>query len=514
MMYMEIIKNFIKEDDIISIKRTENFNGYYIKVECTSIISPEFNELSSALSRKKGNDTIRITIKSMIDEQSTVMYSEGNDIEDFIQDVEIVFDESGSYCLELDIIKDRAQSIISIYEISLFIDYLESLSLEAILNEFSKILNRYQKIKFNIIENEDINFNNSIIYFGNEVENNNCNIDRNKPIEYRTQLCNFINASKYKLSYLDFNFDFCNNLNENTMRLKQIFQKLEYVLCLISICDRSEIIEKNKVTYSLTGYKTINYDVNYNELSYTDNMSQFTEICKWLYQEDEKNLAIKIGIIRNIISISVQNDNFEDIQSDILYSIKSSHEIYLKENVEKYLQVKKEVTNSLFDLMKNISEIANNVGNKLRNNIIGIVTFFVSIIITNSLSDNKLNNIFTKDITMISISFIFISFFYMIFSIRDAYGEIDRFKVLYNRIKNNYDGILDPDDIKNIFHNDEYFDEDKKYINKKITSLIVFWILFMLIISFVIFVLGDFKFEYISQAKNNFMDIFNETFNK
>lgn len=501
MMYMKLIEKFVDEKNIEAKECTENFKGYYIEVKCNSIISLNENDFSELLNFKCEEDKLRIIIKT-IDDDSSINYSEGEDIKDFIEDISIMFEGEGKYLLKIDIIKEIKKEKISVYDLSLFIEYLESLSLESILESFSKYLNKYEKINFNIIYEKDVDLDNSIIYFGNKVDRDVIDVDRSKFINYRSKLCNFINASKYKLSYLDFNYKYDENLNDNLIKLKQIFQKLEYIISLISICDRSEIIENNRIIYSLTGYKTINCEVDYKKLEYNENMSQFTQICDWLY-EDEKKLSTKIGIIRNIISISVEDEKFEMIKSNILYSIKSAHEIYLKENVEKYLQVKKEVTSSLFDLMQNVSEIANSIGSKFRNNIIGIVTFFVSIIITNSLSDNHLKNIFTKDITIISIGFIIISIIYIRISIKDTYSEIDRFKTLYERIKNNYDGILDPDDIKNIFHNDKYLYEDEKYIKEKIKYSIKFWIIFMLLISFIVFILGDFKLEYISEPINN-----------
>ena len=71
--------------------------------------------------------------------------------------------------------------------------------------------------------------------------------------------------------------------------------------------------------------------------------------------------------------------------------------------------------------------------------------------------------------------------------------EIERFQQIYNRSKENYEGILNPEDIKNIYNDDKYFKEDKVYIKKKIRAITICWIIFLVVILVAIYLLGDFK---------------------
>lgn len=504
---MVIASNFINTNNTINIELNENFSGFYAQITCSSIISPEVDELIETLSKINSRDKVRISIKSVEDETNILNYSNSSNINDFIEDISIRFEDEGEYVLSIDFVKGISNNIISIYDIKLFTEYLEKLSLESILSEFSRILSSDGKVFFDLINDTGINLSSSTIYFGSDINDFQINeFNRNRSLNDRSKICNFINSSKYKLSYLDFDFN-C-EVDRSNIRICEIFNKIKCMISLVSICDRSEVIDKNSIEYSLTGYKTINFNINYKSFIYTDNMKQYTEICEWLYKDDSKNLTDKVGIIRNIISISVIDNDITTIQSNLLASIKSSHEIYLRDNVEKYLQVKQEVSNNLFDLMKNVSQISDNVGDKLKNNIIGIVTFFISIIITNSLSDNRLKNIFTKDITIISIGFILFSIIYMKYIIKDSEEEIKRFEILYERTKGNYKGVLDDSDINNIFHDDKYLKEDISYINKKISNSKKIWILFIVIITLLIFLLGDFKFEYVMVP---FKNLFNYT---
>ncbi|MCW6108077.1 hypothetical protein, partial [Clostridium sporogenes] len=98
-------------------------------------------------------------------------------------------------------------------------------------------------------------------------------------------------------------------------------------------------------------------------------------------------------------------------------------------------------------------------------------------------SSNKLKNIFTKDIVIISFVFLLLSFIYMLFSLKDANEEKERFKNLYMRLKESYKDILNKDDINNIFQEDKYIVEDLEFVEKKIKRYKKLWCICLLIIT-------------------------------
>lgn len=497
-MEENLIKCFCLEDCIIEKEISENFKGMYIKINCKTIISPDEKKIEEAILNLNSRDRLRISLKIKQDEDDydEVRFSTGGSVRAFIKKIIELMDiseENSIFEVEIDIVKNQENNLISIYNFEKFLDYLDELNLKSILGEMSKFLLK-GNIKFDIVDkNSGINSNTSSILLKNmdndiEFEHR----SREDDINNISKICNFVNISNYRLLYTDF------RLNKLTgTRLDNIFIRLEYILSLIGICDRSELCGENKVKFSIHGHKTINFEVDYNNVDLSQNLKQFTRICDWVYKDNSGDIYDKIGIVRNIVSISFINEETIDVSKDLLASIKSSHEIYLRENVEKYLQLKQEISMGLFELMKNVSSIAETVGNRLKTNLVGIVTFFITIVITNSLDDNRLTNIFTKDITMISMFFIVISAVYLVLSRKDAYSELERFKLIYERLKNNYKGILNDDDIEKIFHNNKYLEEDVEYIRKKINRDIIAWIILLIIIFIFIIIVGDFKFEYL-----------------
>ena len=335
--------------------------------------------------------------------------------------------------------------------------------------------------------------NSSSIYMSKE---NYFNLDENQieqiresrknNIDIRRKLCNFIGG--YSLDYKDFKF---NNISDQD--INDIFNKLECIMCLIYIGNRSEFINDDKVRISITGQTTTKFELDYKNLVVGESLNQFFKICNWIYEKDGDSVD-KIEIARNIISISLDdNPDLSDIRNDLWYSVRSAHEIYLKEKVEKYLEVKQEVSKNLFEIMNSIGQIANQIGDGFKTNFIAIITFFISTIISNSTADNRLNNIFTSEITVIALLFLIGSGVYLSLNCYSCKKEIERFQQIYNRSKENYEGILNPEDIKNIYNDDKYLKEDKVYIKKKIRAITICWIIFLVVILVAIYLLGDFK---------------------
>lgn len=498
-MEENLISCFCLKESILYKKIEENFKGMYIKINCKSIISPDELNIKKTILNLRDRDRLRISLKIKEDEDDydIVNYSTGYSISDFTKNITELLDladDNSNFELNIDIVKEQKNNLISIYNFKEFLRFLDNLSLKNILGEISVFLLE-GNLKLDIVdENQNINANSKSILL-KKLEDDNVNFeykDRLKDIENISEICNFIDLSNYRLLYTDFKLNKLTNTN-----LDNIFQRLEYIFSLIAICDRSELFGENIIKLSIHGHKTINLELDYMNIDLSKDLKQFTKICEWIYKEDSGDINDKIGIVRNIVSISILDEKNIDVSKNLLASIKSSHEIYLKENVEKYLQVKQEVSGSLFELMNNVSGIAETVGNRLKTNLVGIVTFFVTIVIANSLDDNRLKNIFTKDITMISIFFIAISIIYLILSKKDSYEELERFKLIYNRLKSNYNGILNEDDIEKIFHHDEYLNEDVEFIQKKIQRDIRAWIIILVIIFIFINIVGDFKFEYL-----------------
>lgn len=463
-MYKKFLKGLATGFKLISYH--ENFDNVKIVIETPSLEKPTLNDISETINNIPSRDIIRFII--LEGEYEIVKYSSGESIEDFFEKIKNLSNESNEddYRINITIVKDIVNNQISIYDLELFIDYLDRLSLKGILSEFNKVLqNEYIVFR---LQNDNYNFFSNSIFFISEKEP--INFDKNKrslESKKRIEVCNFLNSSEYTLLASDFNFD-----GPMFEKLKIIMNKLKIIFSIISICDISYIKNINEIQIILNGYKRIDTIINYKD-NFDEKANGYYKVQQWIYNEGDLN--DKIGIARNIISIATRNCDLMCIDNSIMASIKSAHEIYLKENIKQYLEVKSKISEFLNDMTQKTSEVANSLGKSLYSNIKVALTFYATIVIMNILNDKRLSNIFTTDVLILSVLFVIFSFLFMLFSKNETNAEIDRFKMKYKRVKESYNEVLNKDDISTIFKNDMYFKEDLQYIKDKIYKYTHYW---------------------------------------
>ncbi|MBY6871693.1 hypothetical protein HYH37_00510 [Clostridium botulinum] len=471
----EIVDNFTDKNYNIK-KQCENLTKFILIIEIKKYFIPKFEILKNIISKIPARDMIEITINetnlncSELSEHDYSIFTKNLNISNIARNI------NENSILKVEIYKRQQNNNISIYCIETFSNYLNESNLKGILFNLKKYMNG--NYLFLRLQNDNFVAYTNSIYFLKENEDisNENSYRKYNIIKKRDMTCSFLNASEYNFYPEDFYFI---KRSENKI-VNNIFDKLCIVFSLIYICNISNIKNENSVSYTLNGYKLIEDQINFEKID-ANIVLNYYYIYKWIYSEE--NIEDKIGIARNIISLDIKENTLCNISNNVFNSIKSAHSIYLKENVEKYIEIKNKATEFLFDMSQKASELVDRLGKSFINNIIAFVTYFFTIIIMNCLDSNKLNNIFTKDIVIISFVFLVLSCIYMWFSLKEVYEEKQRFKDLYIRLKISYKDVLNKNDIDNIFQNDKYINEDLQFIEKKIKRYKKSWCICLLIIA-------------------------------
>lgn len=506
MEFINVLIDLITDDYKI-LECEEDFEIFKSRIQINSIFSSQLNYdlLNTNISKYVGEDIIKIYFIQKYNEggeESIDDYSKDKDISTFIDSVrneigEGDFEDGDTYLLEIKIYKNSDSKYKSIYDFEEITRYFLNCSLYTLLYQFNQLICKNKICIFNIKESKQIYINTKSIYFISDISSlefeTNINIEainesRYEYIKSRITICNFKKESEFALIPEDFNLvRTCTNQNLNL-----IFNKIKIMLSIISICDISDISkDKNKVEVILNGYKRIESQIDFDEIS-DEKLLQYYDISKWIYLDG--SIDDKVGIARNVVSISINNEELIEIENSLYTSILSAYSIYLKENVERYLEVKEKINDVLFDLSIKVTESANDIGKDLRTNIIGMITFFITIVLTNSMSNGNLKKIFTDDVTKLSALFVIGSVLYMIFSIVDSLIHKGRIKDQLNRIKLSYSDVLETKDIDNIFKKYN-FKKDSKYMNKKIIFYIITWVIFILLMLTGIKILSGYNFR-------------------
>ena len=136
-------------------------------------------------------------------------------------------------------------------------------------------------------------------------------------------------------------------------------------------------------------------------------------------------------------------------------------------------------------------EYATELLDKFKTNLFAIFGFLFTVIIANIVSDQPLNNIFTKDITVI-LEFVLIgSFVYLFISYKQSKYQMKKVYDSYNKLKKAYDQILTDDDIKECFGNDMIILDMKKTVEKSQKNYVIIWSCFLAILFIALELMSD-----------------------
>ena len=175
--------------------------------------------------------------------------------------------------------------------------------------------------------------------------------------------CNFTTLEKYHLLPEDFKIDI--DIVDN--KLSALFSKLATFLSIIYLSSFSTI-NKESFNSEIICQRNIVFIDDYNSLKYNE---QLYKIYEWVYTEG--NIIDKLLIARNVISLHCKYVKLIDLDERTFESIKANHQLYLKDNVSKYIEAKESVSKFIVDIVSQIDENISKLTGELKNNFIEYV---------------------------------------------------------------------------------------------------------------------------------------------
>lgn len=211
----------------------------------------------------------------------------------------------------------------------------------------------------------------------------------------RIEICKissfFQSTGNFELIPDDFNI--INNIKDNPYKEK--FNQIRTVLALCYISSISTIDSTN-IKCIINGQRSISLSCC---LEGVYNNKTLYNIYDWIFTDG--NYVDKAVIARNIISLHCKYCSVLDIDSTIFISISSNYGIYLKENVSQFLEAKTKVSEFISNIGNKTTESAYELLNDFKKNIIAVFSFILTVILVNMVSEHPLENLLTKEITMI-----------------------------------------------------------------------------------------------------------------
>ncbi len=478
MNYIKELKEIFKNE---TISLTEQIKHVTINFESEISALPEFTALERFVNDIPTRDNIKINISADSSDNfylSKQSIKTEQDYKNFI--TEAMLGDFAEIYIEIE--KEISEECLSVYCYDAFISDLTSLNHLKMLDTFALLLKGLERLTF-VVFDKDCHFMTRTMTF-TSIENISISVDNHRldKLERCNNTSSLSDAKKYRL--LPDDFKFVANTENNP--LTTMFDKLCTVLALTYISTNTEI-RNESIFFEIMGQRYVSSEVKIKEIS--DNKELF-KIYDWVYTDG--NSVDKAILARNTLSLHCHFTGITNIDGSVFASIQSNYNLYLKNNIEHYLELKNKVTEYIQEFISKTGDYSLLIFDKFKQNLIAIVGFILTTAITNIVSDTPLDNIFTKDVVTLLELLLFGSILFFIASFIETNYRIKKVYSSYDDMKENYKHILSDDDIKEIFNDDSSFINMKAEIKRKRIIFSILWILLIIITLIILELNSDF----------------------
>jgi hypothetical protein len=480
-----VIEYFTKlSNGIDNVQVSDNFQTFTLSFDLHNF-SEEFSRDHIQVINNYVNTRDSLELRISVDDGDpyTLTDEKYNNIEIINQ---LIFDEETIISINIEVHKFKEASTISIYDIDAFTEYICNLELEYLLNAFNNYLdsNGLNKLEIQNSNSNKLLFKSNLLIIGSDINfttpENSWPTSKNRIIKSR--LSNTSPQTFADYDYLPSDFQ---NTVKHTIRPKivTVLEKLKIIFAISFISNSSELSGKNNIQFNLIGHKYLKLNANFFNLN-TEDIQTFFNIYEWIYWDGDSH--DKLELSRNIIGRYFRVlENKWHLSVDCLNAIQSAHAIYLKDNVEKYIETKNKVAEVVTEISVKSKEINQFLISSFKNNNLTLLTYFISLFIFNSLSSNADSKIFNIEKYLITLGFLGISFIYLIITLKQFKNELISNEDYFFSMKKIYDDIFEPRELNKLFSHTHLFDSKNFITNtmRRYTSLWIFEIIILLVLS-------------------------------
>lgn len=462
-----MLTQLIREAEIRDVVVSERMKVYEASFKFAIENAPEYSYFSNLIQSIPQRDRIKITLQDENERIYDFSITNEDSYKKFIADT--LADEIIDVRIRID--KNVVENHFSIYSFDEFVNDIISLSIESVMMSFSSLLKLSPDFLVFDVYSPITMFATKTMFFvpcGNGMINTDFN--RIRRIQDCKEVSYFYNFDTYEILPDDFKItiDYANN------PLTELFQRI-MVLLSISFIATSSSINGSQLKGVINGQRTTEYCCEINQLQ---NNNILYGIYNWIYTDGSP--IDKAIIARNVISLHCRYVSITEIDEKVMASIQSNYNLYLKENVKDYLELKNKVAEFISDTVSKTGEYAMGLLDKFKSNIIAIFGFIFTVILANIVSDQPLDNLFTREITILVECVLIGSFVYLFICYFQSRYEIGKVYDSYEQLKLNYKEILTEDDLLEVFGNDEILVKMKGTINKSEKMYLGIWIAFLI----------------------------------
>lgn len=490
MKFINDIANIFLNADLISC--SDNLLLCTSKYRLTSeLINEDYISNFKLFSENVASNHLAVNVEFQFKHQEFISFDasiQPNIIKDKLEELLSYFDASEENILCIEIFKEQSikkNNTSHIFNATDFFSEIAKITDIELLEHF-KLFNTENQIHFKSWDTITPFSTSNISFFNSSgTPDSSTLINRLPLIDKRNKSCHFTNDSEYKFTPDDFYIQTDCIYPE----IKEKFDTLLSLHLIIYLCDYSELTKKQDgcyIEYKMKGYRLINQQIKSSTIDKSGNEELF-RIYNWVYNQG--NFVDKIGLARNVLSIHMTGDNITSITKGTLKSIESSYDIYLKENVKQYIDIKNKISEFLISQSDKASEITKNMFTTFKTSFWSVITFFLSVFLIKIITSNSYKGTVTIETLLVTLLFIVMSFVYLYITNKEVNEEKERLLTRYETVKNRYKDLLNEDDLNNIIDTQKLKKDDETYINTRQKRYTITWVIFNLAICSIVVIL-------------------------
>ncbi|RAP57105.1 hypothetical protein [Oleiagrimonas sp. MCCC 1A03011] len=460
----------VSESDPVS----ERFDRFEVTIEraLTSVKAHEYaNAIFSSLAQLPVRDRFALTVEVSGDGKLIGELAKRDEI---IEHIESYHEDGEVISFRIEILKEVVDQCLSVYSPTALGAYLESAPFEDALTALSS---RFQDRLIFECYSETPGRGSPTLSF---VRAGEANPDTLSPFAWRQRALALLHDNAFRTS----NFgtlvpqDFAISQPIGVVTIDAFISRASAVVSAMFLSNFSDL-SGDQLSYRISGYKLLSGTVD-NFSSLADDAATFQRVADWAYGAEGN--SDKIGLARNVITLCV--DRLEDVPShpEIWDAIQSNYQIYLKENIATYLEVRNKLAELLAESTHKTQALVEGLLDSIRNGVLVILTFLLTVVVINGLKDTGLKVIFSVEYLAVALTLLVLSSLAIWASCRDARSRFEQSaKATADLLRRMYAHVMIARELE--VQVAPTVDENRSYIGRQANKYLGFWLCFALLVA-------------------------------
>lgn len=411
-----------------------------------------------------------------------------------------LFEEDPVY-MTVEINKRVVDDQVSIYSFKRFCDDILSLAMTDVLAAFVDFYREAEHLYFKVYS-DDVFCKTGTMAFSSAEHTITWGLsDRKDRLNRCRETACFYHQPNYPLLPDDFNIevDFQGN------PLSFLFSQISTALSLVYLSTNSSI-QNGELRTQITGQRNLDYTTRLAEIKPN---YELYRIYHWIFTEG--NSVDKALLARNSISSHCKLAGIGNLDERTFVSIQANYNLYLKDNVAKYIELTNAMAGFILDSTNNVTNCITQLLGNLKGNILAVMSFVFTVVLANIVSGQPLENIFTFQIKIIMYIVFIGSLVYYLISVAEVSYKKRKMMDQYHDLLKHYEKVLPHEEINQITEKGKALSCAESSLKQGMFFWSVVWIATIMIAFLIVDYIGDYPhlvanflpWAYVCQSKVN-----------